>query len=801
MPWRFLIVLLFAAITCAATSVAFADHPLPADFAPKDVVEFLQSNCFDCHEGQGSEAGLDLSVLPTEFSKTDIQKWSRIFDRVKDGEMPPPNDAELDRDERDAFLESTKQWLNSEQRYEFGEKGRVRGRRLTNVQLERTLHDLLGIDTPLASLMTDEPKVNGFTTVANGQPMSHFQLEQHVAVVDAALDEAFKRGFDQEDRGNWTKMLEARKVARNNPRRRTREPEMLNGFAVTWSAKLVFYGRIPATEAKESGWYRIKVRSKALNPDPEGVVWCTVRTGECVSSAPLMAWAGAFEAKPEVDEYTVETWLPAGHQFEIRPGDALHKKGRFRGGQIGTGEGEPQRLPGVAIESIELTRFHRGHTDAEIRETLFGGLEITGERSEATLAMPAKPRLELAKLMKQFAQRAFRRPVSEETLEPFLKIANQTIGRGEPFDVALKAGYRSMLCSPRFMYFFELPGKLDDYALASRLSYFLWNRMPDQRLRQLASEGKLRDPKVLRNQVERMLRDENANEFVNDFAAEWLDLSLIDFTEPDPKLYPGFDQIVQNSMLEETQTFLKTMLEKDLSVSNLIDSDFTFLNSRLAKFYDISGVRGDEMRNVKVTQRSHRGGLVTQGAILKVTANGTTTSPVIRGVWVSERLLGEEIPPPPANVSAIEPDIRGAKTIREQLEKHKNDPSCASCHVKMDPPGFALENFDPSGRWRSNYLKLSGRRRVAGAPVDASSELVDGGPFQNLKQFQTLIVEDEPRLATNLTEKLLTYGTGAGVAFSDREAIEQAVASASESNYGFRSILHAVIQSEIFRTK
>jgi hypothetical protein len=286
-----------------------------------------------------------------------------------------------------------------------------------------------------------------------------------------------------------------------------------------------------------------------------------------------------------------------------------------------------------------------------------------------------------------------------------------------------------------------------------------------------------------------------------DLGAEWLDLRLIDFTEPDRRLYPDFDPIVQHSMLQETQQFLAAMLRDDLSVDHLIDADFTYLNSRLARYYGISGVAGDALRRFELEPASHRGGLLTQGAILKVTANGTTTSPVIRGVWVCERLLGQEIPPPPAGVPAIEPDIRGAKTIREMLEKHRSDDSCAACHVKMDPPGFALENFDAAGRWRDTYVALQGSRRSRGAPVDASYTLADGRHFEDLDQFRQLVLADRERLARNVAAHLIAYATGAPVALADREHVEAVIRQAASSEYGLRSLLHAVVASPLFLTK
>jgi hypothetical protein len=403
--------------------------------------------------------------------------------------------------------------------------------------------------------------------------------------------------------------------------------------------------------------------------------------------------------------------------------------------------------------------------------------------------------------MRQFANRAFRRPVAAEDVAPYIGMAHEALDGGGSLLEALRGGYRALLCSPRFLYFHENPGLLDDYALASRLSYFLWNTMPDAELLKLAASGRLSDKRVLRGQAERMLADERGQNFVKDFASEWLDLSLIDFTEPDRKLHPQFDIVVQQSMLDETHAFLQTLLDDNLSVGNLIDSNFTFLNSRLARFYEIDRVNSDELTRVELRPEDHRGGLLTQGAILKVTANGTTTSPVIRGVWVSERLLGQHVPPPPAGVPAIEPDIRGATSIRDMLAKHRSQASCAACHTKIDPAGFALENFDPAGQWRDNYLAFDRGRRSRGTKIDASYELSDGRRFENIDGFQKLVLSQPETLARNVAEKLLTYGSGAPITFADREAVEQIAHRAGDSNYGFRSLLLALIEHPIFLSK
>ena len=795
----------------ALAATARADEESPSQ--PKAITAFLQSHCVACHEGSEADAGLDLTSLgaPTDGS-SELKRWIRIIDRVRDGEMPPRDAEPLRSPQRAAFVRAASDWLTSRQLELWQHEGRVRGRRLTRLQIERTLHDLLGIDIPLADQLPEEPRTGGFTTVSDGQPMSHFQIQAHLGVVDAALDEAFRRATSAPDERSTT--LTAKQLARQNPRRRCREPELIDDTAVTWSGGVAFYGRLPSTTARQSGWYRFKVKALALNIPNDHGVWCTVKTGPCVSSAPLLGWVGAFEATDQPGEWTFETWLPRGHMLEIRPGDATLDKARFQGGQVGTGEGAPQNVPGVALHEIVVERIHRGPGNWAVRKVLFGDLEVKRGQPAKKIGprkwskpVPGEvisqtPRKDLAELIPRFATAAFRRPATEQDVAPYLALANTAFDNGATLQEALRSGYRAILCSPRFLYFHESPGKLDDHAIASRLSYFLWNSMPDAELRKTAASGRLREKWMLKKQVERMLADRRGKGFVRDFASEWLDLSMIDFTQPDRRMFRDFDQIVQQSMLDETHAFLQQMLDGDRSVQRLIQADETFLNNRLARYYRIDGVEGDELRPVSLKPDSHRsGGVLTQGAILKVTANGTNTSPVIRGIWVSERLLGIDIPAPPTNVPAIEPDIRGAKTIREMLAKHRSDSSCASCHVKIDPPGFALENYDPTGRWRDRYLVANGRRITRGPAIDASYDLPDGRHFENVDEFQSLVAATPEALAANVASKLITYGTGAPVTFADRKDVEHIVAETRESNFGFRSLVTSVATSRVFLTK
>jgi hypothetical protein len=346
---------------------------------------------------------------------------------------------------------------------------------------------------------------------------------------------------------------------------------------------------------------------------------------------------------------------------------------------------------------------------------------------------------------------------------------------------------------------------------------FLWNSEPDETLRGLAAKGELHRPEVLRDQTERLLNDPKSARFVEAFIDYWLDIRKMDDTSPSSTLYNDYelDDPLKDAALDETKLFFAELLRQDLPARNMVDSDFTFLNERLAAHYGVPGVKGVAMRRVALPADSPRGGLMTQASILKVTANGTTTSPVLRGVWIAERILGQHIPLPPASVPAVEPDIRGAVTIRQQLEKHRADESCAACHRKIDPPGFALENFDVMGGWRDRYRAESpdvepedgfGINGWAFAfhyaqPVDSGAELADGRAFNDVRSFKQLLLEDEIQLARNLARQFTVYATSAPVRFGDRTQLEAIVQGTKSGGFGVRSLVHQIIQSELFLNK
>ena len=429
----------------------------------------------------------------------------------------------------------------------------------------------------------------------------------------------------------------------------------------------------------------------------------------------------------------------------------------------------------------------------------------------------AAPRQDAERLLRSFLKQAYRRPVADADVQRFLTLFDEQFQKESGFTRSLLSAYTAVLSSPGFVFVEEKPGRLDDQALATRLALFLWNSIPDATLRALADRGELSQPKVLRAQTERLLADPKARRFVEAFTDYWLDLRKIDDTSPSTTLYNDYelDDPLKLAAMEETRLFFAELLRADLPARNIVDSDFTFLNERLADHYGIQGVSGVNFRQVKLPEGSLRGGLMTQASVLKVTANGTTTSPVLRGHWITERILGLETPPPPPTVEAVEPDIRGAVTIRQQLEKHRSDASCAACHSKMDPPGFALESFDVMGGFREHYRAVSDKAPpVKGfgvngqafafhyaLPVDSAGELPSGQPFQNVRELKRLLIQDEVPIARNLARQLTVFATGAPVRFSDREEIERILDAARPNQYGVRSIVHAIVQSELFRNK
>jgi len=433
-----------------------------------------------------------------------------------------------------------------------------------------------------------------------------------------------------------------------------------------------------------------------------------------------------------------------------------------------------------------------------------------------------QPLADADRLLAAFLPKAFRRPVSPQVRAAYVAQVNKRLQAGDCFETAMRWAYRAALCSPDFLYHVEetvqqhdesITGAIDDFSLASRLSYFLWNSMPDQHLFELAGRNQLHRPEVLHAQVERLLKDRKSEQFREDFLGQWLKLRQIAANDPDRELYPEFSPYLQDSMVAETRAYFRELIEQDLDASYLVRSDFTMLNEKLAVHYGIPGISGSQMRRVSLPAGSPRGGFLTQAAILKVTANGTTTSPVPRGAFVIDRLLGQPPEPPPPDITAVEPDVQGATTIREQLSLHRNNVTCAVCHVKIDPPGFAMEAFDVIGGHRNRYRSIGTGdpaprglidpeipiRFRLGPPVDDSGVLPNAQPFRDITEYQALLAAETDLLLKNMATQFMIYSTGRNLAFGDREEIASIVSRSQDQGGGLKTLIHEVIQSPLFR--
>jgi len=821
---------------------AFSPVPAGAE-APGGMALFMQDLCVDCHRGKKPDGGLNLEKLKFDLSDSrTFSAWVRVHDKLADGEMPPPNETQPTPDERRAVVRALHKALHAASMAQQKAEGRVALRRLNRTQHEDTLNDLLGVSITLGDLLPDDGSVAGFDNVSEGLDVSSTHLVRYQEAADLALDAAiatrppkklaFRRtGKETLEKHGGLQQLRDKKMLR------------LDGERLLMHVSSIY--AIQSDEVPTTGRYRLKIVAQALNtgdrPMPLDVrVLKTIHRSEGRTLATFDAppdRPGVFELEVVLEKHNgirINAWqLP----------DLNGLRARLKGEPLETYTG-----PGFAFERMEL-EGPLGEFPPPSHKRLFGDLplkpasvvkaELAGQplpeirenrsdvqryyevkipgkgwRRDPLIPVSTDPLADGQRLLREFLPRAMRRPVDDATLAYYVAFFQERLDKGYEFHSALRSTYKAILSSAHFFYFREQPGPLDDYAIASRLSYFLWSTLPDDELTSLAAKRELRKPAVLRAQVERMLGDQRSQRFVEHFTGQWLELRKINATTPDSNLYGEFDAFLFWSMPQETRMFFSEMLQHDRSVAEFVHSDWSMLNSRLAQHYGIDGVHGGEFRRVSLPPNSHRGGVLTHASILKLTANGTTTSPILRGKWVLEKIIGTPPAPPPPDVGAIEPDIRGATTIRQQLEKHKAIAACATCHKHIDPPGFALESFDVIGGWREFYRASNStkggqvplpnypeRRVWRGLDVEIGGTTPQGREFKNIDDYKALLLEDKEQLARNLARQLLVFATGADVQFADREQVEAIAKRTRERNYGLRSLVHEVVQSPTFLNK
>ena len=812
-----------------------------ADKPPRPISTLIEQNCLDCHDGETKKGALDLTELT--FDLTDpkrMERWVQIFDRVEKKEMPPANE-EMTADDRKALLAALESPLYTASAAATAEKGRGPMRRLDRIEFEQNLRDLLELPyLDIRDMLPADRESHHFDKVASTLDISHVQLTAYLDATETALRQAMvtssaplkskktrvvgrqigPRGivggvqsmfYARDGKGLATLDQQADEVAKDRD-----DPSLeLALFRSPGWPYAVYPKNIIASA---TGEYRVRFSAQSVL-QTEGLIFkpgtrpvpMNFRARKPTNhdiAEDVRATGGVIDVQPGGGVYETTVYLLAGQTIEYGllglPApqiDAQGKVGYYRYPPLPEGG-----QPGIAFQWLEMEGpIAPASWPPASHRVLFDDLGAD--------VRSATPTADAKRLLRRFIARAAREPVAEDAIPPFEKLVLDALQNGAPLGEALLVGYQAFLSSNLFLYLREPRTADGHFAIANRLSHFLTDSRPDGALATLAAQKKLRDPATLRAETDRLISSAGFARFVNHFTDCWLNLRELRRDDPDIRLYPEYrlDDYLVESMGLETRAFFTAMLRENLPATSLIQSDFAFVNDRLARHYGLPAVNGASLRRVELPKGSPYGGLLTQGAILKVSANGTSTSPVLRGVWIMERLIGDPPPPPPPGVPAVEPDIRGAKSIRELIAQHTNTKTCANCHAKFDHVGLALENFDILGAWRTRYRGTSDGERITGidraghdfaftlaGAVDPSGKFADGRTFADIHGLKAIFTANPRRLARNLLHQFALYATGTPVQFSDRRDIEELLDACAKDGYRVRDLVHALVQSPIF---
>lgn len=762
-------------------------------------VAFIKQHCLDCHSGDKPEAGLSLAEARSDAGVVQAWKqWENALRMVSLGVMPPEDHPQPTLQEREAFVKSLKRVFEQAARNAPPNPGRVTMRRLNRTEYRNTVRDLVGVDfDPTADFPSDDIG-HGFDNIGDVLTLSPVLMERYLAAAESIMQRAVvpnppaspKRHLSS----RYTEPASANVPLEGNYRR-------VSGNA---SGTPVETGPIHTTYKWDpEGEYTFRTKVYAEKGDRKSIQVAVLVTGDVASPADdeqIARLSGAVEGlrplqilktfdvqagKPD-QAVTLEVLVPA-----------MANRQRMAVALVKPDQAEPPVTLFVEYLALEGPLDTRPASHRRL-------LACNSDQPEA-----ARTR----EVLRRFATRAYRRPATDDEVERLAQFAESAQQEGGSWEAALQLAMQAVLCSPKFLFRVELDEQpespdirpLDEFQLASRLSYFLWSTMPDDELLGLASQGKLRQQ--LDAQVKRMLADPKSAALVDNFAMQWLQLRRLETFQPDKQQFPQFTDKLRTAMAEETRQFFESVIREDRSVIDLIDGDYTFLNEALARHYGIvdtqgtlqgqkpavagaQPIRGEPFVRVQLADR-RRGGLLTQAAILTVTSNPTRTSPVKRGRWVLEQILGTPPPPPPANVPLLQEDEQAQLTgsLRQRMEQHRKNPSCANCHEQMDALGFALENFDAIGGWRT----------MDGAfPIDPSGELPDGSRLAGPADLKTVLREQRDLFARCLAEKMLVYALGRGLEYYDARALDHIVQQLKSNDYRFSSLLIEVVRSEPF---
>ena len=753
------------AVNAPASSASFENQAAP----------FLAKYCNVCHGGDKPKADLNLTTFKDESAIVKNRKaWTLIKDYIESGEMPPEEKLQPSEAEAAAFMAFITSTLAKVDCTSQNDPGRVTIRRLNRSEYNNTIRDLLGVDFHAADEFPSDDVGYGFDNIGDVLTLPPILMEKYLDAAEKIVEQAIVAGRGSSN--GPVKLYEAEELPS------TAGGSPYNDFARSLASESAL--SVQHTFPRD-GEYLLRARVFGQQAGPEQVKMAFVVDGKAVKTVEV----AAVESDPKIYEF----------RAKLR-GGARRFGVSFLNDYYNEKDPDPsQRDRNLVVDSLEIQGPIQT-VDSPFPES----------HKKILFKMPTKENRDevVRELLAKFASRAYRRPITPGELARLVKFVDLAQQNGDNFERGMQVAVEAILVSPQFLFRVELDRSpktgrrndpkrpttaslIDEFELASRLSYFLWSSMPDDELLKLALDGKLRADGNLENQVKRMLRDPKARALVENFADQWLQIRNIKTVSPDRGKFPGFDDDLRTAMLTETEMFFGAVIRDDRSVLDLIDSDFTYLNERLAKHYGIPEIKGEQFRRVTL-KGNERGGLLTQASILTVTSNPTRTSPVKRGKWILEQVLGTPPPPPPGDVPELDNQKTLSGTLRQRMEQHRSNPSCASCHARMDPLGFGFENFDAIGAWRE---------KDGDAAVDASGVLPSGQKFRGPKELKAILKAKDKDFVRCLSEKLLTYALGRGVEYYDVCAVDAIVAGTVKNKYKFSQLVLEIVKSDPFQKR
>ena len=782
---------------------------------------FLEKHCVRCHGPQKEEGDIRIDRLSRDFKAgLDSHHWAEALDKINSGEMPPKEEPQPTQDEIAAFVTNLDSRLKDGRAARMAARPAVAHYRLSRKEYQNTVYDLLGVryDPAKPGELNEDTLWHGFERIGSQLSLSPSHVDRYYRAADIVLDRAFPATSS-----------EARKVRKTAAELRygggKSQQEALDRFGIKRPLRyLLFPGRVQnalssnwfgQTGPEHSGLYKLRIQASGIRPPGGQPAHLSIgkETSEETVEGLIEFDITAAEDSPQVYEFEVFLEMPASLHFAVVATDVVDRRGgaAFRNALAGssyifTHSSETSLLNPNAPQMFDDKG--NGIFSTVLLDWIEweGPLVSESEKSRRANVLPpddATPEV-VAEHLQRFAERAWRRPVKKEELQDYLETYRVEREAGEKPADAYRITLQSVLTSRNFIYLVEgepsARERLTDWELASRLSYFLWSSMPDDGLFTAASSGTL-NGEGLKKEVNRMLMDSRINRFIDDFSRQWLQLHRVGMFPPDKKLYPIYDDWLETSMREEPVEYFREMLAKNLPIDGFLDSDWTMANARLCDFYGLPEPKTGGFQRVALKPEDHRGGLLTMGAVLGLTSDGTRHRPVHRGVWLSEAIFNKTPPSPPANVDPIEPiPPQGTKiTIRQRIEAHAKNTSCAACHRNIDPLGLAFDQYDAIGQRRTREQVPTG---VGEDPlVDASGVMPDGRPFTDSIDFKRLLLEDRDKVAQAFIEHLCTYALRRVLTVDDRDGVQAIVDQAKRHQYGVRDIVHAVALSDLLRKR